>query len=84
MITIGGQDYGTAAELAAELGPDVKPDTIWNWRRRDGLTTVTTRDEDGYLRTRSPLREAALIEARKRSTRRGRPRVFDPRQPLAA
>lgn len=84
MIKVNGEDYGTAIELAATVGPDVTPDTIWNWRRRDGLTTITTRDDDGYLRTRSPLRETAIIEARKRATRRGRPRAFDQRTPVAA
>lgn len=84
MIPLKGETYGTATELAQALGPDVTPDTIWNWRRRDGLTTITTRDDDGYLRTRSPLHETALIEARKRATRRGRPRTFDQHTPVAA
>lgn len=84
VIPLRGQTYGTAAELAQALGPDVTPRMIENWARRDGLAKITSRDDDGVLRTRYPLRDAAMIEARKRATRRGRPRLVDLRVPLAA
>ncbi|MGA4726282.1 hypothetical protein ACPB67_02580 [Micromonospora taraxaci] len=69
MIYAAGRYWGTAAQLAAALGPDVTPAMIRRWRDRDGLTTI-----DG----RSPLDQAATIEAAKRRSTRGRPRRLDP------
>lgn len=84
MIPIRGETYGTATEIAAALGTDVTPDMIENWSRRDGLAKVKTRDQDGVLRTRYPLRQAAMIEATKRATRRRpRPAVLAPKAMIA-
>ncbi|TCB97568.1 hypothetical protein E0H26_11660 [Micromonospora zingiberis] len=68
MITIEGREWGTAAELAAALGPDVTEAMIRRWRDRKGLTTRA-----GY----SPLDEAARIERDARLNPRGRPRRVD-------
>ncbi|TDC81890.1 hypothetical protein E1193_13380 [Micromonospora sp. KC606] len=69
MIYAAGRHWGTDRELAAALGPDVTPAMIRRWRDRDGLTTIEGR---------SPLDEAATIEAAKRRSTRGRPRRLDP------
>ncbi|MEU5668964.1 hypothetical protein ABZ749_01075 [Micromonospora sp. NPDC047753] len=66
MIYAAGRYWGTDRELAAALGTDVTPAMIRRWRDRKGLTTV-----DG----RSPLDEAAAIEAQVRRATRGRPRL---------
>ncbi|MCZ7376533.1 hypothetical protein [Micromonospora sp. WMMC250] len=68
MIYAAGRYWGTDRELAAALGPDITPAMIRRYRERDGLTTIEGR---------SPLDEAATIEARKRRSTRGRPRRLD-------
>lgn len=68
MIHADGRDWGTAAEIAARLGPDVTPAMVRRWRDRKGLTTHA-----GY----SPLDEAAAIEHATRTSTRGRPRQLD-------
>lgn len=68
MITVEGREWGTAAELAAALGPDVTEAMVRRWRDRKGLTTHA-----GY----SPLDEAARIERDARLSGRGRPRRLD-------
>jgi hypothetical protein len=73
VIRIGGQVYGTAAEMAEQLGPDINAETVRNWRRRDGLKAYRV----GVL-VYSPLAQAATIEAAKRCSTRGRPRSLDP------
>lgn len=57
-----GREWGTAAQLAARLGPDITEGMIRRWRERKGLTTL-----DGY----SPLDEAAAIEHAVRTSGRG-------------
>ncbi|ROT25876.1 helix-turn-helix domain-containing protein [Micromonospora sp. HM5-17] len=37
IVRVEGEEYGTAAELAAVLGPDVTPATIRRWAERAGL-----------------------------------------------
>ena len=75
MIRLKGREYGTAAEIARRLGPDVTERMIVNWRRRDGLECHHV-GRTVY----SPLDQAATIEAQKRHAGRGRPRQLD--QPL--
>lgn len=72
-----GREWGTAAQLAARLGPDITPAMIRRWRERKGLTTRA-----GH----SPLDEAQTIERdiRIRPVRRGRPRRVDVGLPAAA
>lgn len=72
MITIASIDYGTAAEIAAALGPDVTPAMVRNWASRDGLARYRT---GGTVRYR--LDQAARIERDKRLASRGRPRPLD-------
>lgn len=74
MIRVDGREWGTPAQLAARLGPDVTPAMIRRWRDRKGLTTTA-----GL----SPLDEAAAIERDTRTSTRGRPRRLDP-APVAA
>lgn len=72
MITVKGEDYGTAAEVAAELGGDVTEDMVRNWSRRDGLK----RHKIGQT-VYHPFAQAAEIEAKKSGSGRGRPRQLD-------
>ncbi len=78
MIWVRGVEYGTAAQLAARLGPDVTVAMVRNWQQRDGLTRVRIGG-----RVYSPLPEAAAIELAKRDATRGRPRLDQP-LPVAA
>lgn len=68
MIYAADRYWGTDRELAAALGADVTPAMIRRWRDRDGLLTIEGR---------SPLDQAATIEADKRRSTRGRPRRLD-------
>lgn len=72
MIRVGGREWGSAAELAARLGPDVTPAMVYRWRDRDGLETIRV----GRL-AYSPLDRAAEIERVKRLAAPGRPRSLD-------
>lgn len=75
MILIDGKKWGTAAEIAAELGPDIHPHTVRRWADRDALPTRRLRD--GRSKVVYALAEAAVIEAAKRRGGRGRPRRVD-------
>lgn len=77
MIRVEGEDWGTAAEIAAALGPDVRPATVRRWADRDGLPAVRAAGTDGRPTVRYPLDAAARIEAAKRRGGRGRPRELD-------
>lgn len=72
MIRVHGREYGTAAEIAAALGPDVTTAMVRNWHQRDGLTAHRSGRNTWY-----PLDQAADIEARKRLAGRGRHRRLD-------
>jgi len=76
--TPDGRWWGTAAELAAHLTtPEdkVTDSMIRNWARRDGLEAARTTDHIGRPQVRYPLDQAAALEAAKRRSSRGRPRV---------
>ena len=77
MIWVEKRQWGTAAEIAEALGPDVTATTVRWWARNDGLTAIRHRDDAGRPRVRYPLDEAAAIEAAKRMSGRGRPRRVD-------
>lgn len=77
MIRVDGKEWGSAAEIAEALGPDVTVTTVRWWARNDGLTAVRYRDDAGRPRVRYPYDEAAAIEAAKRLSGRGRPRRVD-------
>ncbi|MEV4416133.1 hypothetical protein [Catellatospora sp. NPDC049609] len=77
MILLEGKQWGTAAQIAAALGPDVTAAMVRRWAERDGLRSVRSVDGLGRREVRFPLDEAAAIEARKRRGGRGRPRQLD-------
>lgn len=79
MIRITGRQYGTAAEIAKALGPDVTEAMVRNWARRDRLARHRTGATVYY-----PLDQAARIEATKRAATRGRPRRLDTAVSVAA
>lgn len=70
MITLNGQQFGTATEIAQALGADITIDMIRKWAQRDGLTRY--RDQTGHVHY--ALDQAAAIERTKRASRKGRPR----------
>jgi hypothetical protein len=72
MIRIHGSEWGTAAELAARLGPDVTVAMIYRWRDRDGLAEARV-----GRKVYSPLDQAAELERAKRVAGHGRPRRLD-------
>lgn len=74
MITVRGEEWGTAAELAARLGTTVATIRNWSNRPEDGLRKARMRGEDGRPAVHYPLRQAAVIERDKRRSGRGRPR----------
>lgn len=84
MIRVYGIEYGTAAEIAHALGPDIRPATVRRWADRDGLQRIRTTDDNGRPEVRYPLNQAARIEAAKRLGGRGRPRRVDATHALAA
>lgn len=69
MIRVEGREYGTAAEIAHRLGPDVTKHMVRNWSQRDGLA----RHRDGRT-VYYALDQAEAIEYAKRATTRGRRR----------
>jgi hypothetical protein len=75
MITIRGEEWGTAAELAARLGTTVA--AIRNAANRGRLRRVRMADDDGRPAVYYPLIPAARIEAAARRSGRGRPRRLD-------
>ncbi len=79
MIRVRGQEWGTAQQIAQALGPDITPDMVRNWWRRDGLPACRIGRSVYY-----PLARAAQIERQKRQSTRGRPRQVDVATLLAA
>lgn len=77
VITVDGRTYGTAAEIAEALGPDITPAAVRKWATRDGLPRTRMRDANGRPEVRYPLAEAAIIERDKRLSTRGRKRKLD-------
>jgi hypothetical protein len=77
VIRVDGKDWGTAAEIAAALGPDIRPATVRRWADRDGLPAVRSTGTDGRPAVRYPLDDAARIEAAKRLGGLGRRRELD-------
>lgn len=76
MITVDGREYGTADEIAAELGDDVTPDMVRRYAQRDGLERRVMPGR-GRGTVVYPLDEASAIERAKRLSGRGRPRQLD-------
>lgn len=71
-------EWGTAAELAAALGPDVTPAMVRKWAKRKGLPRARMRDANGRPEVRYPLQGldgAAAIERAARLSTRGRKRA---------
>lgn len=79
MLTIAGEDYGTAEEIAHQLGPDVTPAMVRNWARRDGLRKHRVGRTVYY-----PIGQASTIERDKRQSGRGRRRRVDSGEQVAA
>ncbi|RLK13312.1 hypothetical protein DER29_4330 [Micromonospora sp. M71_S20] len=69
MIYVAGRYWGTAAQVAERLGPDVSVAMVRNWHQRDGLTAHHVGRTVYYA-----VNEAARIERDKRIGGRGRQR----------
>ena len=67
MIRVGDTWWGTVPETCATLG--IRPHTIYDWRRRKGLRTVTIRGILHVDRSHAAELEAAI---RGNPKRRGR------------
>lgn len=76
MIPVSGVWYGTAEEIAAELGPDVTADRVRDWARR-GLLGGVNQPGRGRGTTWYRLDEAAAAERSTRTSTRGRRRKLD-------
>jgi predicted ArsR family transcriptional regulator len=72
MINLDGVRWGTAKEIAVQLGHGVTEAAVRSWAARDGLLAVRVRDGAGRPQVRYPLTEAARIDAAKRRGGRGR------------
>ena len=83
MIRLNGRQYGTAAQIAAALGPDITIAMIRNWANPDRETHPLTRIRAGQT-VYYPLDEAQAKEAEKYLSRRGRKRRLDERTLTAA
>ncbi len=69
MIRIKGHDYGTAHEIAAQLGADITPARIRDWARRDLIQSYRARGHTWHR-----LDQAADVERRTRTSTRGQKR----------
>ena len=74
VIVIEGDEFGTADELAAVLGPDITARMVRHWAERDGLPRHHI-PGPGRGTVVYPLARAAEIELEKRTSRLGRPRA---------
>lgn len=74
VITLDGRTYGTAAELADALGPDITPQRIRDWARR-GLLNPHHAPGRGRGTTWYALDQAAAVERETRVSTRGRRRA---------
>lgn len=77
MIVLDGVRWGTAREIADQLGHGVTAAAVRKWASRDGLPVARTFDTSGRPQVRYPLPEAARIDAEKRSGPRGRHRKLN-------
>lgn len=77
MIRVNGEDWGTAAEVAAELGPDITEAMVRRWASRHGLRSALMVGDNGRRERRYVVDQAAEIERQKRLATRGRPRRLD-------
>ncbi|MBG0560707.1 hypothetical protein [Actinoplanes aureus] len=75
MIQVAGEWWGTAAEIADQIGHGVTAATVRRWAERDDLTAVRTVDRAGRRQVRYLLGEAVVIERAKRHAHRGRQRA---------
>ena len=83
MIRLNGRQYGTAAQLAAALGPDITTAMIRNWANPDREPHPLTRIRAGHT-VYYPLDEAQAKEAEKYLSGLGRKRRLDERALAAA
>ena len=75
MIRVAAEWWGTAREVAEQLG--VEAAVVRSWARRDGLVAVRSVDGAGRPQVRYPLGQAVVIDRAKRLGQRGRPRRTD-------
>lgn len=76
VITVAGQRYGTARDIAQALGPDITAARVRDWARR-GLLTGHHLPGQGRGTTWYRLDHAATTERTTRQATRGRPRSLD-------
>ena len=74
VIQVAGEWWGTAAQVAEQLGVDAA--VVRSWARRDGLASVRTVDENRRPQVWYALGQAMVIDRTKRIGRHGRPRCM--------
>lgn len=92
MIWIAGNEYGTAAEIAQGLGPDVTADRVRDWARRSanpadtlhGLLPRHHATGRGRGTTWYRFDQAAKVEAITRRAKGGPPRTGTLKRPSAS
>lgn len=67
-MIVQGVEWLTAAELGQQLGPDVSPELLRDWRRR-GLVRAVTVGRVGWYRRDD------VLDAERATRHRGRPRA---------
>ena len=70
MIWYRGHEYGTAAQVAARLGPDITTAMVRRWADRGRVDRHKLADGGALFR----VDQAAAEERRTRTSGRGRPR----------
>lgn len=75
IVDDAGVRWGTAAEIAEQLGQGVTVHAVRWWARNDDLPCVRTTDGNGRPQVLYPLLDAARIDREKRKRKRGRTRT---------
>ncbi len=74
MIEVAGEIWGTAAEIADQIGNGLTAAAVRRWADRDGLARHPGR-QNGKFVIWHPLAQAQDIDRAKRHSNRGRPRA---------
>jgi hypothetical protein len=74
VIKVDGEEWGTAREIAGQLGHGVTEAAVRKWATRDGLSSARVRRDDGRAEVRFPLVATSRIDRSKKLSGRGRRR----------
>ncbi len=74
MIQVAGQWWGTAAEVAEQIGHGLTEDNVRRWAARHDLDSFRVKGTDGRRQVWYSLGQAVAIDRQKRHAGRGRRR----------